>query len=197
MRVQTNLPMELVEETPGTLGSEWIETVDECAMTAWGNLKLEELPRFGISNQQVVSYLDTAQSSKENMFNNGIALIEAPNGSFKIFNNVESLLTKSLSKECGEDGRCAAYFALCFGISSGVFNCTDDLSAESSRFVPRQDQIVTADFAADLVGEAFTLDYDTCYVATPILNRIDRAQALYLNDESSKRILVVDAGLPP
>ena len=113
-------------------------------MTAWGNLDLEQLPRFGISNQHVVSYLDTVQSSNENMFNNEIALIDAPNGSFKIFNNIESLLTKSLKKECGEDSRCASYFALCFDITSGMFNCTEDLSASSSLFVPRQDQIVTA-----------------------------------------------------
>ena len=130
--------MELIEERPGTLGSQWIDTINECAMSAWGNLDLEQLPKFGISNQQLVSYLDTAQSSKENMINNAIALIDAPNGSFKIFNNVENLLTKTLKKECGDDSRCASYFALCFGISSGIFNCSDELSS-SGLFVPRQD----------------------------------------------------------
>ena len=95
--------MELVEERPGTLGNEWIETVDECAMTAWDSLDLEMLPKFGISNKHVVSYLDTAQSSKENMLNNAIALIDAPNGSFKISNNIKNLLTKRLKKSCGDE----------------------------------------------------------------------------------------------
>ena len=76
-----------------------------------------------------------------------------------------------------------------------MFNCTEDLSL-SSLFVPRQDQIVTAEYDG-LVGEAFTLDYDSCYLATPIVNRIDHEQKLFLNEENSKRIQVVDAGELP
>jgi len=43
-----------------------------------------------------VSYLSSEESSKENMFNNEIALADAIDGSFKIFNNIDNLVKDSL-----------------------------------------------------------------------------------------------------
>ena len=173
------------DQSPDSLGKQWVASLEECAMSAWGELDFDQVPKFGISNRHVVSYLDTSESTKKNMFDNEIALIGAENGSFKAYNNIERLMTQSLQKQCGDDVLCKAYFGLCFNMSSNIFHCNDGKPSLQGTFVPIQDQIVSELL---LVGSAFHLDVDQCFLATPILNRIDGQSKLYLNEENSKRI---------
>ena len=131
------------DESPYTLGKQWVASFEECAMSAWGELDFEQVPKFGISNRHVVSYLNTSQSTKKNMFDNEIALIGAENGSFKAYNNIERLMTQSLQKQCGDGVLCKAYFGLCFNMSSDIFHCNNGKPSLKEAFVPRQDQSVS------------------------------------------------------
>ena len=86
----------LFGESPALFGTEWIETVEACALLDEAAQDFDIVPKFGISNNQVVSYLNTSLSSPKNIFNNEIALIEATNGSLRLNNNIEFPMKDSL-----------------------------------------------------------------------------------------------------
>lgn len=128
------------EESAFLFGNEWVHTKDECDFDSLTSFKFEQVPRFGISNRQVVSYLDASLSTKSNMLQNEKALADLDDGSFRITNNVELLMEASLRQKCGDDLLCAGYFGLCFSVESYLLNCNGrDPPSLSKVFIPKQE----------------------------------------------------------
>ena len=61
-------------EPASVLGNEWISTKDECSFDFKADVTFDQVPKFGVSNRQIVSYLDTSLSSRKNILSNEIAL---------------------------------------------------------------------------------------------------------------------------
>ena len=176
-------------------GLGWVDSVSACNIG--GELDYSVVPFYGISARQVVTYLDSSLSSKENMLNNEVALANAIDGSFRIFNNIEKLVFDTLDQQCKGDLSCSAYFSLCFTESSDIFLCDEEDKASDEIFVPQPEDLVNE---YDLVGLAFKLKprrNNMCYLATSTLERIDGERSLYLDEKNSKMIKVKDPGEPP
>ena len=68
---QSSENYKLTEQSKFFFGTAWIDTLEVCALP---EEDYSQLVNFGVSNRQVVSYLDTELSSKDNMLANQVNL---------------------------------------------------------------------------------------------------------------------------
>ena len=96
----------LTEQSKFLFGNAWIDTLEVCALP---EEDYSELVNFGASSRQVVSYLDTDLSSKDNMLENEINLAKNDHVfALRLNNNVNYLATESYNNLCEDDIVCAA-----------------------------------------------------------------------------------------
>ena len=139
----------LIEQSPFMFGTKWIDTLEVCAMP---ETDYSQLVNFGVSNRQVVSYLDTDLSSKSNMKENEVNLAKYNHThALKLFNEVNYLATESYNNRCDGDVVCAAHFSLCFRESSEILLCDENDEATNEVFELKEEQI-DMELADKLVG---------------------------------------------
>ena len=61
-------------KTPYSFGNDWTANTEECALI---DIDYDKLPSFGITEEELVSYMDVPQSSKTKMFDNEMVLISS------------------------------------------------------------------------------------------------------------------------
>ena len=117
----------MTEQEAEMFGNEWVNTLSACSYPLQ-KTDLDSIAKFGIRHDQLISYLDTAKSSKENVIANQIALSQLDQHSFTVTNNVDLFMAELMEEHCNGDIFCAAYFDLCFTLSSKLYTCDDSES---------------------------------------------------------------------
>ena len=139
----------LTKQSNFMFGTAWVDTLDVCALP---EEDYSQLVNFGVSNRQVISYLDTDLSSKDNMLANEINL--AKNNHYfalKLFNDVDYLANESYNARCPDDIVCAATFSLCFRESSEILLCDENDEATTEPLVLKDEQY-DQELADEIVG---------------------------------------------
>ena len=140
---------ELQVKAPSSYGNDWTANTEECALI---DIDYDKLPSFGITEQELVSYLDVPQSSKKNIFDDEMVLVNNKRSALQVYNNIEYLVEQLLKTRCSGDIFCGATVSLCFAESSKIFLC-DKNERESSELYKAPEDKVFKDLP--LVGEAF------------------------------------------
>ena len=176
-------------------GTEWLETL-EIVNT---KIDYDKIVTTGISYKQLVSYMDTQESSEANMLSNQIALADANvTTALPIYNNLDRLVEDIYYGDCESSVTCAGTFALGLYVQSTILECNRDKTASDRVFVPRESQLSTD---VDLIGKAWHWEVTTeempCYFATLRVKRLDGQEGLIYNTLLSKRVFVADPVEPP
>ena len=80
---------ELQVKTPSSFGNDWTANTEECALI---DIDYDQLPSFGITEEELVSYMDVPQSSRSNMFDNEMVLVKNERSALQVYNNIEYLV---------------------------------------------------------------------------------------------------------
>lgn len=113
----------LLEQEPNVFGYDWVHTLSECSYPEQ-TYDYNSVRKFGITPDQIISYLTVEQSTQENILANAIALSELdPSTTFTINNKIDRFTDEMLETQCQGDIYCATYFNLCFTISSEILDC--------------------------------------------------------------------------
>lgn len=65
---------EMQVKDPFTHGNEWTSNIDECALV---DIDYRKIPSFGITEAELVNYMDVKESSRTNMYDNEMVLINS------------------------------------------------------------------------------------------------------------------------
>ena len=162
---------------------------------------MSTVPNFGFTPDQTISYLNLDLSTKENMFENEMTLLNNTQlYSHLISHNYKYYTESKYQKQCGyakESGLyayCGATVGLCVEEYSEIFKCDagDRVTVDSEVFNPPDNGLAEE---LGLVGDAFTLpirEDNNCYLSTVVLLRNDDARLIFYDIELTKRIIVAD-----
>jgi len=169
--------VELTMNEPG-YGTEWIDNFELCKSDG---IDYKTMGTTGMSYRQIVSYMDTEQSTKANVLSNELTIAEEGyKDVYKIYNNLDKLMDEVYFDSCREDAICGATFTLCYNKErSTIRECDKDMKATDTEWRPKESQVIPD---LGLIGDAWKFEVTTddmpCYFASLEVERIDGKKAL-------------------
>jgi len=117
-------------------GTEWIDNFELCGSD---EIDYDTLGITGLSNRQIVSYMDSEQSSKANVLSNELTIAEKGYlDMYKIYNNLEKLMDEVYFDSCKEDAICGATFTLCYKKErSTILECDKNMKVTDKEWRPK------------------------------------------------------------
>lgn len=79
MRFDKSFSLVDKSEVKDYFGNNWPKNTEECALV---EINYDNLPSFGFTDTELVSYLDVQESSKVNIFDNEMVITESEKGGF-------------------------------------------------------------------------------------------------------------------